>query len=157
MAEERVRRMKAAVFYEPNIPLCVEEVELLEPLAGQVLVKMVATGLCHSDLHAFKGTMPTPVPCVPGHEGAGIVEEVGPGVTTVKPGDHVVISVAAPCGKCQRCVEGKPYACEMYMPMAFAGTLVDGTTRLRRPDGQALFHYCCQSSFAEYAVVNEPQ
>ena len=95
--------MKAAIMYEPNTPLKVEEVTLDEPQINEVLVKMVTTGTCHSDLHFMKGEMPQPTPIVMGHEGAGIVEKVGPGVTTLQPGDHVIMMVSFSCGKCRYC------------------------------------------------------
>ena len=85
--------MKAAVMYEIDTPLKVEDVTLDDPQDNEILVKLEATGVCHSDLHFMKGDMPQPVPFVPGHEGAGIVEKVGPCVTTVKPGDHVILMV----------------------------------------------------------------
>ena len=157
MRTANAKRVKAAVLYAVNTPLVVEEVEVLGPLTGQVMVKMVATGVCHSDIHPMKGDLPVPTPCVLGHEGAGIVEEVGQGVTTVKPGDHVVISIAASCGKCPRCFEGQPYFCESFTGSALGGTLIDGSIRLRRKGGHELYHFFCQSSFAEYAVVNERQ
>jgi Zn-dependent alcohol dehydrogenase len=100
--------MKAAVMYENNKPLQIEKVTLDEPQSQEVLVKMVATGVCHTDLHFIKGEMPCPMPVVLGHEGAGIVEKVGPGVTTLQPGDHVVLMVAWSCGKCRYCVSGRP-------------------------------------------------
>ena len=98
--------MKAAVLYEANTPLKIEDLTLDEPQENEVLVKLVATGVCHTDLHFMKGEMPAPVPVVPGHEGAGIVEKVGPGVTTLQPGDHVILMVAFNCGKCRYCYEG---------------------------------------------------
>jgi S-(hydroxymethyl)glutathione dehydrogenase/alcohol dehydrogenase len=94
-------KMKAAVLYEIGKPVKVEEVTLDEPQANEVLVKVAATGVCHTDLHFIKGDMPQPLPVVLGHEGAGVVEKVGPGVTTLKPGDHVIMMVAYSCGKCR--------------------------------------------------------
>jgi S-(hydroxymethyl)glutathione dehydrogenase/alcohol dehydrogenase len=146
--------MKAAVMYESNKPLQVEEVTLDEPQDQEVLVKMVATGLCHTDVHFIHGEAPVPVPVVLGHEGAGIVEKVGPGVTTVQPGDHVVLMVAWSCGKCRFCVEGQPGMCTEWVMYNMMGTLPGGAKRLHKGD-QELNHFFCQSSFAEYAVVHE--
>jgi len=146
--------MKAAVLYETNTPLKVERVTLDEPQANEVLVKIVATGVCHSDLHFLKGEMPVPVPVVPGHEGAGIVEKVGPGVTTLQAGDHVVMMVAFSCGKCRYCVEGKPTMCVENLPIQSMATLPGGGIRLHKGK-QALNHMFGLASYAEYAVVHE--
>lgn len=146
--------MKAAVQYETNTPLKVEEVTLDDPQDNEVLVKHVATGVCHSDLHFMKGEMPMPLPIVPGHEGAGIVEKVGPGVTTLKPGDHVVMMVIFNCGKCRYCVEGRPTRCVENLPIQMMGTLPYGGMRLHKGD-QELHHLFGLASFAEYAVVHE--
>jgi len=120
-------KMKAAVLYETNTPLKVEEITLDEPQDQEVLVKMVASGVCHTDLHAAKGEMGRP-PIVLGHEGAGIVEKVGPGVTTLQPGDHVVLMVAFSCGKCHYCVAGRPTLCVENLPIQIMGTLTGGDT-----------------------------
>lgn len=146
--------MKAAVLYELNSPMLVEEVTLDEPQGQEVLVKMVATGVCHTDLHAFKGELRVPLPAVLGHEGAGIVEKVGPGVTTLQPGDHVVLMVIYSCGKCSFCATGKPTNCMAGLGAMVMGTLPGGEKRLRKGD-QAISHWWSQSSFAEYAVVHE--
>ncbi len=148
-------KMKAAILYEPNTPLKVERVSLDEPQVNEVLVKLVASGVCHSDLSFMKGEMPAPVPVVPGHEGAGIVEKVGPGVTTLQPGDHVIMMVSFSCGKCRFCNEGKPTQCVENLPtMAGAALPVSGTTRLSKGD-QALHHLFGLACFAEYTVVHE--
>jgi len=97
--------MKAAICYEAGAPLKVEEVTLDEPQVNEVLIKLTASGVCHSDLHFMKGEMYCAMPVVVGHEGAGIVEKVGPGVTAVQPGDHVILMVSFSCGKCRFCVE----------------------------------------------------
>lgn len=146
--------MKAAVLYENNKPVKVEDVTIDDPKNNEVLVKMVATGVCHTDLHFVKGEMPQPLPVVLGHEGAGIVEKVGPNVTTLKEGDHVVLMVAYSCGKCRYCVSGQPAMCPEWLGYHMIGTLPDGTKRLHK-DGQDLNHFFSQSSFAEYAVVHE--
>ena len=147
-------KMKAAVLYEIGKPVKVEEVTLDEPQANEVLVKVAATGVCHTDLHFIKGDMPQPLPVVLGHEGAGIVEKVGPGVTTLKPGDHVIMMVAYSCGKCRYCVTGKPAMCAEWLGYHMMGTLPSMTKRLKK-DGQELNHFFSQSSFAQYAVVHE--
>jgi S-(hydroxymethyl)glutathione dehydrogenase / alcohol dehydrogenase len=146
--------MKAAVLYEPNTPLKIEDVELDDPQQNEILVKLVATGVCHSDLHLMKGDMPHPMPFVPGHEGAGIVEKVGPGVTTVQPGDHVILMVAFSCGKCRFCVEGRPTMCVENLPIQMMGTLPGGHTRLHK-DGKPLQHLFGLACYAEKVVVHE--
>jgi S-(hydroxymethyl)glutathione dehydrogenase/alcohol dehydrogenase len=143
-------KMKAAVLYEVKKPLVVENIDIEEPKQGEVLVKVVAAGVCHSDLHFMEGLWPTPLPVVVGHEGAGIVERVGAGVTLVQPGDHVILSWVASCGTCRNCVWGKPYLC-INSPLS---TMKDGSTRLKKGN-QAIFHETGVSSFAEYAVVHE--
>ena len=149
-------RMKAAILEELNKPLKIEEVELDDPKDEEVLVRLVATGVCHSDLHVIKGDMGVPLPVVLGHEGAGIVEKVGRCVTEVKPGDKVICSVTSYCGKCRSCLVGKPYTCERVPVTAMIyGSMADGTMRLRRRNGEPLYHFLCQASFAEYAVVEE--
>jgi len=147
--------MKAAILYEPKKALIIEDIPIPEPKDGEVLVKLAATGVCHTDLHPVKGDMPVPLPIVLGHEGAGIVEKTGKAVTTLKPGDHVVLSVMPYCGKCRSCLSGRPYLCEFGWQNVFGGTMLDGSRRLRKPDGVELSHFFCQSSFAEYAVVDE--
>src|SRR3972149_3988238 len=124
--------MKAAVLYELKTPPKVEDVDLEKPRAGEALVKIVANGVCHSDYSVIHGVLPSPLPVVPGHEGAGIVQEVGPGVSLVKPGDHVVLSFAPYCGFCFYCSIGRPVLCvNMRMTMG-KGVMLDGTTRLKK-------------------------
>ena len=101
--------MKAAVQYEAGKPLVLEEVQLEDPQDDEIKVKLVACGVCHSDLTFMKGDMPAPMPLVVGHEGAGIVEKVGPRVTSVKPGDHVLMMVSYSCGKCPMCAVGEAH------------------------------------------------
>jgi len=146
--------MKAAVSYETNTPMRVEEVTLDEPQDHEVLVKLAAAGTCHSDLHFMKGDIPVPIPVVMGHEGAGIVKKVGPGVTTLQPGDHVVLMVAFSCGKCRYCVAGRPTLCVENLPIQIMGTLPGGGIRLHKGD-QALHHLFGLACFAEYTVVHE--
>jgi len=146
--------MKAAVQYEPGTPLKIEDVTLDEPGEHEILVKLAATGVCHSDLHMMKGEMPQPTPFVPGHEGAGVVEKVGPGVTTVQPGDHVILMVAISCGKCRFCVEGRPTLCVENLPIQMMATLPGGHMRLRKGD-QQLHHLFGLACYAEKTVVHE--
>jgi S-(hydroxymethyl)glutathione dehydrogenase/alcohol dehydrogenase len=103
--------MKAAVFHGPNLPLSIEDVELDKPQDREVLIKTVASGVCHSDLHFVDGFYPYPAPAVLGHEAAGIIEEVGKQVTYVKPGDHVICCLSVFCGNCEQCMSGHPNRC----------------------------------------------
>lgn len=141
--------MKAAVLYEFDAPLVVEDVELDPPKSGEVLVRMAASGVCHSDLHVVQGIHPTSLPVILGHEGAGIVEEVGPGVQHVAPGDHVMLTWLPYCGHCRQCARGRPNLCENVA--WYDATLQDGTCRFHR-DGERIHHYNT-SSFAERSVI----
>ncbi|MBM3132939.1 MAG: alcohol dehydrogenase, partial [Chloroflexi bacterium] len=118
--------VRAAVLYEVKRGPVVEEITLDDPQQGEVLVKMAATGICHTDLHVIKGDTPNLLPVVMGHEGAGIVEKVGPGVTAVQPGDHVVLLAISPCGTCRYCVEGQPALCQSTVLSNFSGSLYNG-------------------------------
>jgi S-(hydroxymethyl)glutathione dehydrogenase/alcohol dehydrogenase len=146
-------KMKAAVLYELNQPVIVEELELEKPKEREVLVKMIASGVCHSDLSVTNGTIPLPLPIVLGHEGAGIVEEVGPGVTAVKPGDHVVLSWVPQCGRCSFCAIGKPYLCDARA-LTRGGTMLDGTRRIHKGTKE-YYHMLGVSTMATYTVVPE--
>jgi Zn-dependent alcohol dehydrogenase len=143
--------VKAAVVNE-SYELVIEDLEVPEPGPGEVLVRLVATGVCHTDLSVLQGNLPVPLPIVIGHEGAGVVERLGPGVDTVSVGDHVVCSIVVSCGECHQCYIGNLALCEKGSQVAFGGTMLDGTTRLRG-NGRDYHHFFCQSSFAEYAVV----
>src|SRR5436305_10672404 len=112
------------------MPVC--EVELAPPGPGEVLVRLHASGVCHSDQNAIDGTAPARCPAVLGHEGAGVVEEIGPGVTRVRVGDHVALSWAPSCGTCAECLRELPQLCSTAWPALADGTLLDGTTRLSR-------------------------
>ncbi len=145
--------MRAVVFTSPSEPVMVREVELDPPGPGEVSVAIAAAGVCHSDLHVRRGDWRVPAPLVMGHEGAGIVKEVGPGVSGLTEGDHVVLSWIAPCGKCRFCLAEHPARCKIAATVVGpAGVLMDGTSRLRL-DGQRIRHYLGVSSFAEQAVV----
>jgi S-(hydroxymethyl)glutathione dehydrogenase / alcohol dehydrogenase len=146
--------MKAAVLYELKTLLKVEDVDLDNPKRGEVRVKIAANGVCHSDYSVIHGVLRSPLPVVPGHEGAGVVEEVGPDVTLVKPGDHVVLSFAPYCGHCYYCSIGRPVLCDNMRLTMGKGTLLDGTSRLKK-NGKSIYHMAGLSSFAQYAVVAE--
>src|SRR5437667_6233064 len=105
--------MRAAVMYEQCAPLVVQEVDLLDPQSGEVLVRYVASGVCHSDLHVMQGLMAHPLPVVLGHEGSGIVEAIGPNVNGLQVGDHVLTSYVPSCGRCPYCVVGRPNLCDL--------------------------------------------
>ena len=132
-------KIKAAVMYELGAPLQVEDVELEGPKEGEVLVKVAAAGICHSDLSVIEGVIPWPVPAVLGHEGAGVVEAVGPGVSRFEPGDHVILSFTPACGQCFYCLRAKPNLCERALRLV--GQLYDGGSRLSRPDGTPIHHF----------------
>lgn len=153
MAEE-ARRMRAAVLWEPGRPLSVEEVELLPPRAGEIEVAVTCAGVCGSDIHQLVGEYRLPVPCVPGHEGAGIVERVGPGVTHLGPGDPVVLLWRSPCGRCEFCLAGRPALCTEAGGLRERGVLGDGRTRLRAR-GRTVHHFLGVSCWAEFVVVPE--
>jgi len=132
----------------------IAELELEPPRAGEALVRLYASGVCHSDLNAIDGTATTPCPAVLGHEGAGIVEAVGPGVRSVRPGQHVALSWAPSCGACEECLRDLHHLCSEAWPAMGTGGLMDSTTRLSR-DGEPVYHYSFLSTFAERAVVPE--
>jgi Zn-dependent alcohol dehydrogenase len=147
-------KVRAAVLEGVGGPLTVSELELAPPRAGEVLVRLHATGVCHSDYNAVDGTAPTPCPAVLGHEGAGVVEAVGERVTRVRPGDHVALSWMPWCGECDECLRDLPWHCSTAWPAMAAGGLADGSTRLSR-DGETVFHFSFLSTFAEACVVPE--
>jgi alcohol dehydrogenase len=154
-------KIKAAVLnkmgleapYARSKPLAVEEVELDPPQYGEVLVKIGAAGLCHSDLSVIDGNRPRPTPMVLGHEAAGVVEKLGPGVDDLKVGDHVVMVFVPSCGHCLPCAEGRPALCEPGAAANGAGTLLSGQRRLHR-NGTDVHHHLGVSAFAEYATVS---
>jgi S-(hydroxymethyl)glutathione dehydrogenase / alcohol dehydrogenase len=146
--------MRAAVLREVNEPLTVEDVELAEPGAGEVEVRLSAAGVCHSDWNVISGATTNPLPVVLGHEGAGVVVAVGRGVETVAEGDHVVLSWLPACGRCFYCAQGRHVLCDVAMADMFRGTLPGGALRLSQ-NGAPLYHYSYLSAFAERCIVPE--
>lgn len=144
--------MRAAVLYNFNDPFKIETVELKDPQQGEVLVKVVASGVCHSDLSIQRGILPMPPPIIIGHEGAGIVEAVGPAVTSVRPGDHVILTWLYSCGHCRDCGRGKPHLCDAAAMATMTGGMYDGTTRFQ-VGGNDMRHWC--GSFADHTIVPE--
>ena len=148
-------RTTAAVLHEFKTPFVVEDVELEPPRANEVRVEMVSSGVCHSDLHIANGDIPVTLPIVCGHEGAGVVAEVGSGVSRVSVGDHAVLSWVASCGACSYCSSGYPALCETTIGPSYAGHLHDGTSRFRDRDGSPISHHLMVSSFSRDVVVPE--
>src|SRR5512133_3559431 len=132
-------RSKAAVLYECNQLIQIEEIEVAPPKAHEVLIRVVNAGVCHSELGVIRGTRPAPLPVVLGHEGAGIVEEIGPEVSAVKPGDRVVLLWRTPCNRCKQCAAGRPALCEVAARASVKGVMLDGTTRFSK-DGYPIHH-----------------
>ncbi len=145
-------KIQAALITTPNEPLHVETLDLAPPRAGEVLVQIKACGVCHSDYHLMTGATKHPLPVVPGHEGAGVVEAVGDGVTHIQPGDHVVLNWAPNCGRCFYCLRGKPNLCDTFVGPIWNGVMLDGTPRLSW-NGEPVYHFSALAAFAEYAVV----
>ncbi|HKA69194.1 MAG TPA: alcohol dehydrogenase catalytic domain-containing protein [Actinomycetes bacterium] len=144
-------QIAAAVLSAPRSPVAIESVTLDSPQPGEVLVRYLASGVCHSDLHVVDGEWARPMPVVLGHEGAGVVVSVGDDVTSIEPGDRVVLSWVSPCGRCAACVRGRTWLCEQTS--AGRHVLADGSTRLRRADGTSLYQYLAIGTMAEAAVV----
>ncbi len=148
-------KIKAAVAWKPNEPLSIEEVDLEGPKAGEVLVKIIATGVCHTDSFTLSGGDPEGLfPVILGHEGGGIVWEVGPGVTTLKKGDHVIPLYTPECRECKFCRSGKTNLCVKIRATQGKGVMPDGTSRFSK-NGKMIHHYMGCSTFAEYTVVPE--
>ncbi len=148
------RTVRAAVLHQARTPLVVEEVRLEPPRAGEVLVRVAAAGVCHSDLHLAEGHLGDGRwPTVLGHEGAGVVEEVGAGVGHVAPGDPVAFCFVPSCGTCLECRAGRRNLCRTAADRSWAGTLLDGTSRLSLSDGRPLRHFNFVSCFADRCVV----
>jgi S-(hydroxymethyl)glutathione dehydrogenase / alcohol dehydrogenase len=145
--------MRAVLFSGTSGEVEVADVDLDGPGPGEVRVRIAATGVCHSDLHIIRNEWPLPIPMVLGHEGSGVVTELGSGVTDLEIGDHVVLSWVAPCNECRYCLAGQEARCTVAMNLvATDGVLHDGTSRIHR-DGETLFHYQGVSSYAAEAIV----
>jgi alcohol dehydrogenase len=149
-----LRTIAAPRPYASSRPLSIEEIELAPPQPVELLVRIAGAGLCHSDLSVINGDRARPVPMVLGHEGAGEVVEVGTAIDDVRPGDHVVFQFSASCGRCRRCVEGRPQVCERAAQAKAAGGLMAGGSRIRAVDGSRIAHHSGLSCMAEYAVVD---
>jgi len=148
-------KTKAAVAWEAGKPLEIEEVDLEGPKAGEVLVRLVATGVCHTDAFTLSGDDPEGLfPCILGHEGGGVVEEVGAGVTSVAVGDHVIPLYTPECGECKFCKSGKTNLCQAIRVTQGQGVMPDGTSRFSK-DGKAIHHFMGTSTFSEYTVLPE--
>lgn len=146
---------RTAVLHAVGQPLAIEMLDLAAPHAGEVLVRMRAAGICHSDWHLVSGATQHPLPAALGHEGAGEVIEVGPGVTRLKVGDFVSLNWAPACGECFYCPHDRPALCERYLEPIWAGVLFDGEPRYSLR-GQPVYHYCGLGCFSEYVVAPEP-
>ena len=148
-------KTRAAVAWQAGQPLTIEEVDLQGPQAGEVMVQLVATGVCHTDAYTLSGADPEGLfPAILGHEGGGIVVEVGAGVTTVKPGDHVIPLYTPECGQCKFCKSGKTNLCQAIRVTQGQGLMPDGSSRFSL-NGKPLFHFMGTSTFAEYTVLPE--
>ncbi|HET9731287.1 MAG TPA: NDMA-dependent alcohol dehydrogenase [Acidimicrobiales bacterium] len=148
-------KTKAAILYGVNEEWKVEEIDLGDPVAGEVRVKLAASGLCHSDEHLVTGDLPAPLPIIGGHEGAGVVDAVGPGVTSVKVGDHVVLGFIPACGRCRACSTGHQNLCDMGALLMGGVAAADGTHRHHNSAGQGLGTMCLLGTFSPYTVVHE--
>jgi S-(hydroxymethyl)glutathione dehydrogenase / alcohol dehydrogenase len=147
-------KTKAAVLFKAGGKLEICDVEVQPPKAGEVLVRMAAAGVCHSDLHVMTGHLYAPLPAVLGHEGAGIVEDVGSGVGSLRPGDHVIPLWRLSCGECEYCTGGRPALCPSGTAVRMTGYLPDGTSRFAL-GGTELKHFAGVSSFSQYSVIPE--
>lgn len=147
-------KAKAAILFDAGSPLEVVDVDVAAPRAGEVLVKMAAGGVCHSDLHVMRGELPAPLPAVLGHEGAGVVADVGEGVTELSPGDHVIPLWRMSCGTCEFCIGGRPALCVAGTHMRNTGLLPDGTSRFSL-NGRPILHYAGVSTFGSYSIIPE--
>ncbi|XP_009325306.1 PREDICTED: alcohol dehydrogenase 1 [Pygoscelis adeliae] len=150
----KVIKCKAAVMWEANKPFSIEEVEVAPPKSHEVRIKIVATGICRSDDHVVTGCMVMPFPIILGHEAAGVVESVGQGVTSIKPGDKVIPLFVPQCGECSSCLSTKGNLCSKNHIGSAAGFMPDGTCRFTCK-GKAIHHFLGTSTFTEYTVVHE--
>jgi S-(hydroxymethyl)glutathione dehydrogenase/alcohol dehydrogenase len=148
-------KSRAAVAWAPNEPLCIETIDVMPPQAGEVLVKIIATGVCHTDAYTLSGADSEGVfPCILGHEGGGVVAQIGEGVTSVAIGDHVIPLYTPECRDCKFCLSGKTNLCQKIRETQGKGLMPDGTTRFSK-DGQSIYHYMGTSTFSEYTVIPE--
>jgi S-(hydroxymethyl)glutathione dehydrogenase/alcohol dehydrogenase len=148
-------KSRAAVAWEAGKILEIEEIEVAAPRAGEVLIRMVATGVCHTDAFTLSGADPEGLfPSILGHEGGAVVEEIGPGVKSVSPGDHVIPLYTAECGKCKFCNSDKTNLCSSVRETQGRGVMPDGSTRFKC-GGKQIFHYMGTSTFSEYSIVAE--
>ena len=148
-------KSRAAVAREAGKPLEIEEVDVEGPKQGEILVRVVATGVCHTDAYTLSGADPEGLfPAILGHEGGAIVEEVGPGVTSVAPGDHVIPLYTAECRECKFCTSGKTNLCQAIRATQGRGVMPDGSSRFAS-GGRSLYHYMGTSTFSEYSVIAE--
>lgn len=148
-------KTRAAVAWEAGKPLSVEEIDLAGPKSGEVLLRMVATGVCHTDAYTLSGADPEGIfPSVLGHEGGAIVEEIGDGVTSLAVGDHVIPLYTPECGQCRYCLSGKTNLCQAIRSTQGQGLMPDGSSRFSQ-QGKTIFHYMGTSTFSEYTVVPE--
>ena len=151
----QIIKCKAAVAWGPNQPLTIEEVDVMPPQAGEVRVRIIASGVCHTDAYTLSGEDPEGVfPAILGHEGGGIVESIGAGVSSVQVGDHVIPLYTPECGECKFCKSGKTNLCQKIRATQGKGLMPDGTTRFFK-DGKPIFHYMGCSTFSEYTVLPE--
>ena len=151
----QIIKCKAAVAWGPNQPLTIEEVDVMPPQAGEVRVRILASGVCHTDAYTLSGEDPEGVfPAILGHEGGGIVESIGAGVSSVQVGDHVIPLYTPECGECKFCKSGKTNLCQKIRETQGKGLMPDGTTRFFK-DGKPIFHYMGCSTFSEYTVLPE--
>ncbi|WP_342807567.1 S-(hydroxymethyl)glutathione dehydrogenase/class III alcohol dehydrogenase [Alteromonas sp. M12] len=148
-------KSKTAVAWGPNQPLSIEEVDVMLPRKGEVLIRVIASGVCHTDAFTLSGDDPEGIfPAILGHEGGGIVEQIGEGVTSVEVGDHVIPLYTPECGECKFCLSGKTNLCQKIRETQGKGLMPDGTTRFYK-DGNPIFHYMGCSTFSEYTVLPE--
>lgn len=150
-----VIKAKAAVAWGPKQPLSIEEIDVMPPQKGEVRIRVIASGVCHTDAFTLSGEDPEGIfPAVLGHEGGGIVESIGEGVTSVAVGDHVIPLYTPECGECKYCLSGKTNLCQKIRATQGQGLMPDGTTRFSK-DGQPIYHYMGCSTFSEYTVLPE--
>lgn len=155
MSNLKAIKSKAAVAWGPGQPLVIEEVDVMPPQAGEVLIRIIASGVCHTDAFTLSGEDPEGIfPCILGHEGGGIVEQIGEGVSSVAPGDHVIPLYTPECGECKFCLSGKTNLCQKIRETQGRGLMPDGTSRFSI-NGETIYHYMGCSTFSEYTVMPE--